>query len=115
MATYDANLHIDAFEQMEASLKTVYTVIAVPEYSVMSSGDRLEFGSFGSITIGMVRRYASLDALVAAEGWQSLVPDAADGDDAIAKVRDIAEWDPADEEQYGVLALRVREARRKER
>ena len=50
MATYDANLHIDAFEQMEASRKTVYTVIAVPEYSVMSSGDRLEFGSFGSIT-----------------------------------------------------------------
>ena len=35
--------------------------------------------------------------------------------DAIAKVRDIAEWDPADEKQYGVLALRVREARRKER
>ena len=55
------------------------------------------------------------DALVAAEGWQSLVPDAADGEDAIAKVRDIAEWDPADEKQYGVLALRVREARRKER
>ena len=27
-------LHIDAFEQMEASRKTVYTVIAVPEYSV---------------------------------------------------------------------------------
>ena len=49
MATYDANLHIEAFEAMEASRKTVYTVIAIPEYSVMSSGDRLEFGSFGSI------------------------------------------------------------------
>jgi ASC-1-like (ASCH) protein len=115
MATYDANLHIDAFEQMEASRKTVYTVIAVPEYSVMSSGDRLEFGSFGSITIGMVRRYKSLDELVATEGWQSLVPDASDGADAIQQVRDIAEWDEADEKQYGVLALRVRSAKRKDR
>ncbi|MEC7946647.1 MAG: hypothetical protein VX265_03705 [Myxococcota bacterium] len=115
MATYDANLHIDAFEQMEANRKTVYTVIAVPEYSVMSSGDRLEFGSFGSITIGMVRRYESLDALVAAEGWMSLVPDAADGADAIQQVRDIAEWDDAEEKKYGVLALRVRQAKRKER
>ena len=115
MATYDANLHIDAFEQMEASRKTVYTVIAVPEYSVMSSGDRLEFGSFGSITIGMVRRYDSLDALVAAEGWQSLVPDANSGPDAIQQVRDIAEWDESDEAQYGVLALRVRSAKRKDR
>ena len=115
MATYDANLHIDAFEQMEASRKTVYTVIAVPEYSVMSSGDRLEFGSFGSITIGMVRRYATLDALVAAEGWQSLVPDASSGPDAIQQVRDIAEWDESDEAEYGVLALRVRSAKRKDR
>jgi ASC-1-like (ASCH) protein len=115
MATYDADLHLDAFEQMEANRKTVYTVIRTPEYSVMSSGDRLEFGSFGSITIGMVRRYANLEALIEGEGWQTLVPDAEDGADAMAQVRSISEWDKAQEDEYGVLSLRVREARRKER
>jgi ASC-1-like (ASCH) protein len=113
MATYDAELHLAAFEQMEAARKTVYAVIRTPEFSVMSSGDRLEFGSFGSITIGMVRRYPDLDALVAGEGWQSLVPDAGSAEAAVTEVRAIPEWDEAQEKQHGVLALRVREARRK--
>ena len=113
MATYDANLHLDAFIQMEAQRKTVYTVLNHGEYQFMCSGDRLEFGSYGSITIGMVRKYPSLVALVEAEGWQSLVPDASSADEAISMVRDIPEWNLQIEEKHGVIALRVREAKRK--
>lgn len=113
MATFDARLHMGAFEAMERGNKTVYTVLATDEFSVMCAGDRLEFGSFGSITIGTVRRYESLEALVAVEGWQPLVPDAADADDAIERVRGVEEWDAGKEQELGVLALRVRETRRK--
>lgn len=114
MATYDAKLHVDAFENMETQRKTVYAVLATPEYRHMTSGDRLEFGSYGSITIGMVRHYESLDDLVAAEGWQCLVPEATSAEEAMELLRDLDEWDPAQETKYGVLALRVREARRKD-
>jgi len=114
MATYDARLHVEAFENMESQRKTVYAVLATPEFRYMTSGDRLEFGSYGSITIGMVRHYENLDALVAAEGWQCLVPEAASADEAMRLLRALDEWDPADEEKHGVLALRVREARRKD-
>lgn len=113
MATYDARFYVEAFEQMEARSKTVYAVMATPEYAGMVSGDRLEFGSYGSITVGMVRRYPSLEALVEAEGWQSLVPDADSAQAAIALVRAIEEWDPTVEQRVGVMSLRVREARRK--
>ena len=61
----------------------------------------------------MVRRYNGLEALVAAEGWHSVEPDAEDSDDAISRVRASRNWDEAEESQYGVLSLRVREARRK--
>ena len=70
MATYDAPLHLEAFENMESNQKTSYTLPATVDYRFMVSGDRLEFGSFGSITVGMVRRYASLEELVEAQGWQ---------------------------------------------
>ena len=113
MATFDARLHMSAFEAMERGEKTVYTVLATDEFSVMCAGDRLEFGSFGSITIGTVRRYKSLEDLVEIEGWQPLVPDAADANDAMERVRNVDEWDGKSESEKGVLALRVRETRRK--
>ncbi|MCP4807144.1 MAG: hypothetical protein GY913_26025 [Proteobacteria bacterium] len=113
MATYDAGVHVEAFESMERGLKTVYAVLQTDEYSMICSGDRLEFGSIGSITVGMVRRYPSLEALCEAEGWKNLLPDAPSEEDAIAAVRGIIEWDPALEDERGVLALRVRQVRRK--
>jgi ASC-1-like (ASCH) protein len=114
MATYDANLHEQAFEEMEASRKTVYTLIATPEYSMICAGDRVEFGKFGSITIGMVRKYPSLEKLVEREGWQCLVPNADDADDALAQLRDANDWDSGQEQELGIVAMRVREARRKD-
>lgn len=114
MATFDAPFHPEAFEHMEQQRKTVYALVATAEYQFMSAGDRLEFGSHGSITIGTVRRYPSLEKLVEIEGWQSLVPDASSEDNAIQSVRSDGEWNPEDEEKHGVLALRVREARRKD-
>ena len=113
MATYDAPLHLEAFENMESNQKTVYTLPATVDYRFMVSGDRLEFGSFGSITVGMVRRYASLEELVEAQGWQCLVPEAEGADEAISMVRSTDDWDQAAEKEHGVLALRVRETRRK--
>ncbi len=114
MATFDAPFYPEAFEHMEHQRKTVYALIATDEYSFMSSGDRLEFGSEGSITVGTVRRYPSLEKLVEIEGWQALVPDAASADEALTSVRGAPDWERAAEETHGVLSLRVREARRKD-
>jgi len=113
MATFDAPFHEQAFIEMEEGRKTVYVILATEEYAYMSSGDRLEFGSHGSIHVGMVRRYPDLENLVQAEGFRNLVPQAETEEEALAVVRSIGEWDPAAEKEYGVLALRVREARRK--
>jgi ASC-1-like (ASCH) protein len=113
MATYDAPLHLEAFENMEANRKTVYTLPATVDYRFMVAGDRLEFGSFGSITVGMVRKYDSLEELVKAQGWECLVPEAEGAVEAITLVRTNDDWDSTAENEHGVLALRVREARRK--
>jgi ASC-1-like (ASCH) protein len=113
MATYDAPLYEEAFREMEEGLKTVYVLLASDDYMFISSGDRLEFGSFGSIMVGMVRRYPSLEALIETEGHRNLVPSAESGDEAVASIRGLGEWDPDIEQERGVLALRVREARRK--
>ena len=113
MATYDAELYLTAFENMEALRKTVYAVLATPEYGGMVSGDRLEFGSHGSIRVGMVRRYPNLEELVEAEGWQCLVPEADSATNAISLVRAVDEWDANQESQVGVLAIRVRDVKRK--
>ena len=99
---------------MENQRKTVYALVRSPEYDFMSSGDRLEFGAHGSITVGTVRRYPSLEKLIEVEGWQNLTPDAASAEEACAHVRADSEWSVSDEQKYGVLALRVREARRKD-
>ena len=113
MATYDANLYEEAFFEMEQGRKTVYALIATEEYSVISSGDRLEFGSFGSIMIGMVRRYKNLEDLIGTEGFRNLLPSAETEEEALAEIRSVDEWDQSLEGQLGVLALRVREAKRK--
>jgi len=113
MATFDAPFHEDAFIDMEEGRKTVYVILATEEYAFMSSGDRLEFGSHGSIHVGMVRRYPDLEALVRTEGFHNLVPQAETEEEAMSVVRGIPEWDPTAEKAFGVLALRVREARRK--
>lgn len=113
MATFDATWYPDAFLLMEGMRKTVYVVLATPEYSVMSSGDRLEFGSHASITVGVVRRYPSIEALMEREGWQCVLPDAESAEDAASQIRANPEWVAEQETELGVLALRVRDARRK--
>ena len=77
------------------------------------TGDRLEFGAHASITVGMVRRYPSLEAMIDREGWQCVIPDAADAADAVGQIRALSDWPAEIEAASGVLALRVRDARRK--
>lgn len=113
MATFDGSLHIQAFENMERGDKTVYVVLCTDEYSMMSSGDRLEFGAHGSITIGTVRRYPDLERLCEAESFRNVVPEANTVEDAVRAIRAVPEWDPSMERERGVMALRVRETRRK--
>ncbi len=113
MATYDACIHVEAFEAMERGQKTVYALLNTDDYTMICAGDRLEFGTLGSITVGTVRKYKSLEDLVETEGWNNLVPGAEDRAGAIEDVRAIAEWDDNVEKTRGVLCLRVREARRK--
>lgn len=112
MATFDAPWHPTAFAEMEEGRKTVYALPSTVERSVMSSGDRLEFGSHGSITIGMVRRYPSLTALLEGEGWQCVMPEAPSAAAAQEILLALPEWDGATAETQA-LALRVRQARRK--
>ena len=113
MATFDVPVQPEAFANMESGRKTVYAVLADTQFQGICSGDRLEFGSIGAISVGMVRRYASLETLVEAEGWQNLVPDAPNAEGAIADVRAVSEWDNGKEAKLGVYALRVRDTKRK--
>ncbi len=113
MATYDMPVNADAFASMETGRKTVYEVVADTQFTDICSGDRLEFGSVGAVSVGMVRRYASLEELVEVEGWQNLVPEANNADVAISDVRAVSEWDADKEANLGVLALRVRDTKRK--
>lgn len=113
MATFEAMTHPLAFAHMEGGVKTVFVVPWSLEFSVMSSGDRIEFEDLGSITIGMIRRYDTLDALLEAEGWANVVPEADDTEQAATVLRASPDWDLKAEEADGVLALRVRWAKRK--
>lgn len=114
MATYDAKHHEEAFRHMEEGRKTVYVLLATEDFAGISAGDRLEFGAHGSILIGMVRRYPSLEALLEAQGYQNVVPGSASAEEAAHTLRETSEWDSAQEPAVGVLALRVREAWRKQ-
>lgn len=112
MATYDAAVNLKAFEAMEQGRKTVYALPCSVLFADISSGDRVEFGALGYVTAGTVRKYASLEALLEAEGPANVVPDAPSLEAAAQDLRRAPEWKHQDEEA-GVLALRVREARRK--
>lgn len=113
MATYEATTHPVAFAHMEGGMKTVYVTPWTPEYSVITSGDRIEFDHLGSITIGAIRKYSTLDELMGAEGFGNVVPEADDEDHAKDLLRTSPDWDQEAENTRGVIALRVRWAKRK--
>ncbi len=113
MATFDATTHPLAFAHMEGGVKTVYVVPNTLEFSVISSGDRIEFEDLGSVTIGAIRRYETLDALLEAEGHANVVPEADDAEHSATLLRGSSGWHAGAEADRGVLALRVRWAKRK--
>jgi ASC-1-like (ASCH) protein len=113
MATFEATTHPLAFAHMEGGVKTVFVVPHSLEMSVISSGDRLEFDGLGSISIGMVRRYTDVVTLLEAEGWSNVVPEGKDADNACEILRTSSGWSQKVETDRGVLALRVRWAKRK--
>ena len=112
MATFTATTYPLAFAHMEGGVKSVYVVPRSPEFAGVTFGDRLEFEDIGSITIGMVRSYPSIEALVEAEGYANVVPEAEDARQAVDLIRGSSGWDH-EAEATGILALRVRSARRK--
>ena len=113
MATFEATTHPLAFAHMEGGLKTVFVAPHTLEMSVISSGDRLEFDGLGSISIGMVRRYSDVASLLEAEGWSNVVPEARDAEHAAELLQTSSGWSRKIETERGVLALRVRWAKRK--
>ncbi len=113
MATYEATTYPLAFAHMEGGVKTVYVVPASRSFQGISSGDRIEFEGLGSITVGMVRRYDSLEEMVGAEGHANVLPEAETADEAVSAIRGSSGWDRQAAERSGVLAVRVRWAKRK--
>ncbi len=113
MATFEATTHPLAFAHMEGGVKTVFVMPWTLELSIMSSGDRIEFDDLGSITIGMIRKYPSLEELIEAEGWANVVPEAEGAEHTMELLRTSTGWNDAAEQKDGVLALRVRWAKRK--
>jgi ASC-1-like (ASCH) protein len=113
MATFEATTHPLAFAHMEGGVKTVYVTPNLTGISDVTSGDRIEFADLGSITIGTVRRYASLEELMEKEGYANVVPEADDTAHALRLLRGSSEWDENAAAAHGVLALRVRSAKRK--
>jgi ASC-1-like (ASCH) protein len=111
MATFEALTHPLAFAHMESGQKTVFVLPWSLERSVISSGDRVEFDGLGSISIGMVRRYDTLEELLEAEGFANVVPEVDDASQAAVAVRGDVSFQGASEGE-GVLALRVRWAKR---
>jgi ASC-1-like (ASCH) protein len=113
MATFDATTTPTIFAQMEAHDKLVYVVPRTPSFDMATAGDRLEFDDLGSITLGAIRRYDSLDALLEGEGVTNVVPGAGSAEEAIATLRATPDWMPTVEAERGVMALRVRSTKRK--
>lgn len=113
MATFDATTHPLAFAHMEGGVKTVFVMPATLEWSMASMGDRIEFDDLGSITLGMIRRYPSVEELLTAEGYSNVVPEAESAEQAAELLRTSVGWDRKAETDEGVLALRVRSAKRK--
>jgi len=113
MATFDATTTPVTFAHMETSEKTVYVVPRTTSFDMATAGDRLEFDDIGSITLGAIRRYDDLDALLEREGYQNVVPDATDVEDAKTRLRSTPDWNEKIEADKGVMALRVRTTKRK--
>lgn len=113
MATFELTTHPLAFAHMEGGVKTVYVMPWTPDLSVLSSGDRIEFDDLGSIAIGVVKRYPTLPELLEAEGYSNVVPEADDTDHAMSLLRGSTGWNVGAESKDGVLAFRVRWAKRK--
>ncbi|MBW1878029.1 MAG: hypothetical protein JRI25_03335 [Deltaproteobacteria bacterium] len=112
MATYDTTTHPLAFAHMEGGMKTVYVVPNSGELSMVTSGDRVEFDDLGYITVATVRRYETLGDLIEAEGFGNVIPEANSSEEAIEVLRASMDWNGRSEDN-GVLALRVRNAKRK--
>ncbi|MEZ4316112.1 MAG: hypothetical protein R3F61_01345 [Myxococcota bacterium] len=113
MATFELTTHPLAFAHMEGGVKTVYVMPFSNELSVLCSGDRIEFDDLGSITIGMVKRYDDLESLIDTEGYANVVPEADDSSHACELLRTSPGWNANAEQSKGVLAFRVRWAKRK--
>jgi len=113
MATFELTTHPLAFAHMEGGVKTVYVMPFSLELSMLSSGDRIEFDDLGSITIGMVKRYTDLDTLLETEGYANVVPEADDAAHACELLRGSPGWNGTAEQGQGLLAFRVRWAKRK--
>lgn len=112
MATFDATTTSGAFLHMEGGTKTVFVLPWHAELSVASSGDRIEFEALGSIIVGAVKRYDTLDALLEVEGFTNVAPEATDDAAAAEMLRASPGWDRGAEKD-GVIAFRVRQAKRK--
>lgn len=113
MATFEATTTPVTFAHMEGDLKTVYVVPWTTSYDMMTSGDRIEFDPLGSITLGAIRKYETIEELMEAEGFQNICPDAETVEEAIAWVRATPDWNPKVEAGRGVMSLRVRSTKRK--
>jgi ASC-1-like (ASCH) protein len=113
MATYDALIHPLVFAHLEAGRKTVHIVPRSGPVADASAGDRLEFPELGTLTIGVVRRYPSVEEALEKEGFTNVVPDAGSLPEALATLRRSEEWSEAVAHHAGVIALRVRSVRRK--
>lgn len=113
MATFEATTDAMTFANMESSVKTVYVLPRTLGFDMITSGDRIEFDNLGSISIGAIRRYSSLQELLEFEGFINVVPSAEDIDQAMDVVRKTADWSAKAEDERGVMALRVRSVKRK--
>lgn len=110
LATFELAAHLESFVAMETGRQTVYPLPRTPEFDLICSGDRLEFGAIGSISVGFVRRYADLEALLEGEGWENVAPELGGAGDAVQVIPKRPEWKAV---YQGVLAVRVRETSRK--
>lgn len=113
MATYEVGADRRLFEAMESGRKTVYVLPATDEYQLICSGDRVEFGAVGAVSVGFVRSYADLEALVEGESWANVRLDEGSPEETLSRIRKSISWDAAVENSAGVLAIRVRSTLRK--
>ncbi len=113
MATFEATTDAMTFANMESTAKTVYVVPRTLSFDMITSGDRIEFDNLGSISIGAIRRYPSLQELLEFEGFDNVVPGAETIEQAMEHLRKAAVWNAKAEDERGVMALRVRSVKRK--